>query len=121
MKFILFFVVLCLPAICSPNLHAAAHGNLQLRKRSLTTGEITGFKLYTAANSAADGFLADLEDGDVINMKAFGVTDYKDLNVVATTSGDVESVRFGLDSNNTFSTESGAPYALCGGYSNGDY
>jgi hypothetical protein len=49
-------------------------------------------------------------NGDVVNLAVTGTS----LNIRANVSGLVGSVRFGLDGNTNFRTESTAPYALAG-------
>jgi hypothetical protein len=117
MKFVLSFVLLCLPAICSARLHEAGRRNEKLQNRSLAEGTITTFELY---NADGDKFLFNLVDGSVIDLQALGITNYNALHVVATTSGEVGSVRFALDGDTNYRIENVPPYALCGDIS-GDF
>ena len=70
----------------------------------------------TLVNAATDRDIGPLANGDVINLSVTG----SHLNIRANTSGSVGSVRFALDGNTNFRTESAAPYALMGD-SSGDY
>ena len=79
-----------------------------------TTGEVSGFVLI---NSNDNSEIRSLKDGDVINLYGMQTTN---LNLRADTSGIVESVRFDLDGQSGFKTDSGIPYAL-GGEDKGDY
>jgi len=80
---------------------------------SSSTRQVASFTLVNAATNKDIGTLAN---GDVINLSVTGTS----LNIRANVSGSVGSVRFGLDKNTNFGTESAAPYALAGD-SNGDY
>jgi len=72
---------------------------------------------FTLVNAATAADIRVLADGGTINL----ATDGASLNVRAeTTPATVGSVRFGLDGNANFRTESTAPYAL-GGDTSGDY
>ena len=64
----------------------------------------------TLVNAATDQDIRPLVNGDVVNLAVTGTS----LNIRANVSGLVGSVRFGLDGNTNFRTESTAPYALAG-------
>jgi hypothetical protein len=51
------------------------------------------------------------DDNVIINLATLTTTS---LTLVTKTSSDVESVKFGLNSNENYSTESTAPYSMCG-------
>ena len=70
----------------------------------------------TLVNAATDQDIRPLVNGDVVNLAVTGTS----LNIRANVSGSVGSVRFGLDGNTNFRTESTAPYALAGD-SSGNY
>ncbi len=70
----------------------------------------------TLINAATDQDIRLLTNGDFINLAVSGTS----LNIRAEVSGSVGSVRFALDGNSNFRTESSAPYALAGD-NNGDY
>lgn len=69
---------------------------------------VTGF---TLVNATSDRNLTTLRDGATINLATLPS---RQLNVRASVSGRVESVRFGLDDVAAFRTDSSAPYALAG-------
>jgi hypothetical protein len=70
-------------------------------------GEVTGLTLIDAGTDQAIGAL---RDGDVVDL---GTTN-RGINVRADVEGDVGSVRFGLNDDDSFRTENVAPYALAG-------
>ena len=78
------------------------------------TGEVSGFVLI---NSNDNSDIRVLKDGDEINLYGMQTTN---LNLRADTIGIVESVRFDLDGQSGFKTDSAMPYAL-GGEDKGDY
>ncbi len=65
---------------------------------------------FTLVNATTDQDIAPLTNGGVINLAVTGTK----LNIRADVSGSVGSVRFALDGNTNFRTESAAPYALAG-------
>ena len=71
---------------------------------------------FTLVNAETDQDFGPLANGDVINLAVTGGS----LNVRADVSGSVGSVRFALDGNTNYRTESTAPYALAGD-NGGDY
>lgn len=73
----------------------------------VNAGEVTDLMLFDAATNQQ---IRVLEDGETIDLSS---TD-RGVNIVAETSGDVESVRFGLNDNNNYRTESVAPFVLQG-------
>jgi hypothetical protein len=74
-----------------------------------TTVSVTKLVLI---NSDSDLPIQDLTDGDTLSLSSLPT---KNLNVQAVTQpGTVGSVVFGLDSNASYKTENGAPYALAG-------
>ena len=75
--------------------------------------EVTSFTLI---DSASDSDLQLLQDGDVVDLGVVGSS----LNIRANTTGQIGSVRFGLDGNPDYSIENVAPYALAGDVS-GNY
>lgn len=77
-----------------------------------SVGQITGWLLY---NADTDQLIGSLSNGAVINLAAIGTSN---LNIVATTSGPIGSIRFGLDGTANFQTENVPAYALFG--NNGD-
>jgi Flp pilus assembly pilin Flp len=73
---------------------------------------------FTLVNADSNQDIQSLEDGDVITLSSLPTTN---LSIRADTRVDgVNSVRFGLDANGNFRTESIAPYAIAGDVS-GDY
>ena len=78
-----------------------------------STGQVVSL---TLVNAATDQDIRPLVNGDVVNLAVTGTS----LNIRANVSGLVGSVRFGLDGNTNFRTESTAPYALAGD-SSGNY
>jgi hypothetical protein len=77
------------------------------------TGAVTSF---TLVNAQTDADIGPLPSGAVLDLSTLPSA----LNVRANTSGSVGSVRFALDGNPNFRTESAAPYALAGDTA-GDY
>ena len=73
----------------------------------LPAGEVTSLVLINATSNQPIG---PLRDGDTIDLGKMG----GGLNVIAKVSGDVGSVRFQLDANRNFRTESTAPFAMAG-------
>ncbi len=71
---------------------------------------ISGLVSLTLVNAATDQDIGPLTNGGVINLAVTGTN----LSVRANVSGSVGSVRFGLDGNTNYRTESAAPYALAG-------
>ncbi|MEM7286598.1 MAG: hypothetical protein AAF480_09630, partial [Actinomycetota bacterium] len=76
--------------------------------------EVTGFVLI---DSAADVDIVELEDGMELSLARLGTT----LNVRATTSTDVASVRFGLNEDEDHRLENVVPFALFGDNPAGQY
>jgi hypothetical protein len=74
---------------------------------------VTGFTLIDMSMDAA---IMMLNENDVIDLSLAG----SQLSIRADTSGVIGSVSFGFDGNDSFRTESVAPYAL-GGDQNSDY
>jgi hypothetical protein len=73
---------------------------------------------FTLINADSDQDLGTLTNGQTLNLATLPT---RNLNVRAnTTPATVGSVRFGLDGNAAYSTESSAPYALAGD-SSGNY
>jgi hypothetical protein len=70
--------------------------------------DVTGLFLINADN---DQVIREIHDGDSINQSDLPT---QNLNVNATVNGVTESVKFGLDGNDSFRVESTAPYALFG-------
>ncbi|QDU89295.1 hypothetical protein Pla175_26840 [Pirellulimonas nuda] len=75
--------------------------------------EVTGL---TLVNAQTDLDIGPLTDGQVVDLDRVIWA----LNVRANTTGDVKSVRFGLDGNPSRAVESVAPFALAGD-ADGDY
>ena len=89
---------------------AASHGVAVAQEDAVTR--------FVLVNADSDADIGPLNDGDTIYM---GLLDTANLNVRAvTTPATVGSVRFALDGNANFRTESVAPYALAGD-SGGNY
>ena len=72
---------------------------------------------FTLINADTDKDIMTLSNGSTINLANLPT---RNLNVRANVGGTVESIRFALDSNSNFRTESSAPYALAGD-ADGDY
>jgi glucose/arabinose dehydrogenase len=80
---------------------------------------MTGFTLIDADTDQAIPAFDPIPDGAVLNFATLPTTN---LNIRANTvPGTVGSVRFGLDENPSFATESLLPYALAGDSMTGDY
>jgi hypothetical protein len=73
----------------------------------LSASEVTSLVLINAKSNQPIG---PLKDGDTIDLAKVG----GGLNIIAKVSGEVGSVRFQLDENRNFRTESTAPFALAG-------
>lgn len=85
---------------------------------SIETQEVTSFTLIDADSDQPIAGFDPLPEGAVLNLATLPT---QNLNLRANTSpATVGSVRFALDGNSNFRTESTAPYALAGD-SNGDY
>jgi len=74
---------------------------------------------FTLVNADADTDLFELVDGAIINLSDPQING-TNLNIRANTSGPVDSVVFGFNSNVNFWTENMAPYAI-GKDNNGNY
>ena len=80
--------------------------------------KVVSFTLVNADTNQDIAQFNPLHDGDTINLRAIPA---RNLNIRANTvPQSVGSVRFALDNNGNFRTESASPYALAGD-SNGDY
>lgn len=76
---------------------------------------------FTLVNADTDEDLAALNDGDIVDISAYGMTNPRRLNVRVDITGDTPaSVVFSLDAEEVYNIEQIAPYAL-GGDNNGDY
>jgi hypothetical protein len=74
-----------------------------------TTDVVLGFELFNAGTNKK---IADLNEGDIVNLDDFGLSGF---NIVAVVSGtSIGSLNFGVDNDDSFRLENGAPYALCG-------
>jgi PKD repeat protein len=73
-----------------------------------SNGGISGLMLYNADNNQP---IMSLANGATINYANLPT---RNLSIVAQTSGDVRSVRFGLDGNSSYATENIAPFAIAG-------
>jgi peptidoglycan/xylan/chitin deacetylase (PgdA/CDA1 family) len=102
--------------ITSVNISAAYDGTNRTATLTLAPATIGQVLSLTLVNAAADQDIGLLSNGGVINLAVTGTS----LNVRANVSGSVGSVRFGLDGNTDYRTESAAPYALAGD-NGGDY
>jgi PKD repeat protein len=80
---------------------------------STSSPTVTSLVLY---NADTDRAIATLTSGQTFNIANIGTSH---LTVVATLS-NAKSMKFGLDSNNSYRVESGAPFALAGD-SSGNY
>ena len=96
-----------LAAGCKPVVEA-------LEDRRLLSGTVASLTLINADTDKPIGMLAD---GTTLNLATLPT---RRLNVLATVSGDAESVRFGLDAKSNFRTENSDPYSLAGD-KNGNY
>jgi hypothetical protein len=87
------------------------------RRLSVLSGEIVRFELF---NADTDTKILDLSNDMIVDLSAIQrtVSAPVALNVKAVVSGwgfrAVRSVRFGLNSNSTFSIENVKPFMLCG-------
>jgi hypothetical protein len=73
----------------------------------LAADEVTSLVLINAHSKQP---IRELKQGDTIDLARVG----GNLNIIANVRGDVGSVRFQLDGNSNFRTESTAPFALAG-------
>jgi hypothetical protein len=80
--------------------------------QSSSLGTVTGFDIYNAvSNQKVD----TLTPGKVIMLGHYGLSRPSDINFVATTSGDIGSVQFGLSQSSVLSkTKNDAPFVVCG-------
>jgi hypothetical protein len=76
------------------------------------------FSDFELINADTNKDVSVFQSGSVIDFSQLGT---KNVNVRADVSGTAGSVRFGIDSNTNFRTESSKPYALAGDSGNGDY
>ena len=80
------------------------------------TGPVTGLTLYNAVDDVPVGPIGGFANGSTISYvqaSTWGIT------IKAETSGAIGSIRWGVDGNANFRTESFAPYAIAGD-NNGD-
>lgn len=73
---------------------------------TVSANEVTSLVLINAQTNQVIG---SIEDDDTINLAKVGT-----VNIRADVSGDVASVRFGVDNNKNVRTEGTAPFALAG-------
>jgi hypothetical protein len=90
---------------------------ISLFRPSSSSGSAS-FSEFELINADTNKDAGEIENGSTINFATLGT---KNLNIRADVSGTAGSVRFGIDSNSNFRTESSKPYALAGDSGNGDY
>ena len=82
---------------------------LEPRALFATTPSLSGLTLINADTDAPIAAFASLKNGAVLDLATLPT---KRLNVTANPDSNVGSVRFALDGNLNYRTESGAPFAL---------
>lgn len=90
---------------------------MQQHSHRALTGAVTTLELIDATSNVK---VLDLMDGTVIDVGLLNLDEHS-LNIRALTDGEVSSVRFGLNDQPVFRTESAAPFAMCGDDGEGDY
>ena len=105
------------PAVEGLESRIALSVDLPLREDGSTDGAYIAVVSLVLIDADTDLDLMPLVDGMTLDLSRLPT---RNLNVRADTGGDATGVRFGLDEDANFRTETGAPYAL-GGDTTGNY
>lgn len=85
-----------------------------VHKRTLLVGvvpQVTSIEILDTVRACSVLSIATIDNNVTVNLATLNTTS---ITIVAKTTSDVESVKFGLNSNDSFHIESTDPYSMCG-------